>query len=137
MDNKYCATCGLALNESGAKGVDFEVITVSASHRDAAARKTMHKEMREKTLVKALEWVMRGGEPPPEYKTGDRRRPQRAGSIAEPLPSICLPAPVNICSSATIPGPIWRRIMGMDTLRVCRGCYDENYKGHPKQLQQA
>jgi hypothetical protein len=135
LDNKYCATCGLALNESGAKGVDFEVITVSASHRDAAARKTMHKEMREKTLVKALEWVMRGGEPPPEYKPA---------TVVGRNASMSRNPYLNLFTGAreyllirNDPGPIWRRIMGMDTLRVCRACYDENYKGHPKQLQQS
>ncbi len=135
MENKYCATCGLELKENGTKGADFEVVTVSATHRDAPARKEMSKAIREKTLVKALEWVMRGGEPPPEYKPATVVG-RNANFSRHPV--------VNLFTGAreyllvrNDPGPIWRRILGMDTLRVCRGCYDEKYKDHPKQLQEA
>ena len=35
------------------------------------------------------------------------------------------------------PGPLMRRLLGMSTLRVCVGCYDDTFKSYPQQLQKA
>lgn len=132
MNNKYCPSCGKRLNtDPGDRAAEFKVVTVRGSHMNEAGRKHFHENKGLK--LRALEWVMTGGEPPPAYKPSTvvgRNAPMTNNSTFN-----LFTGRVEYLLVRNDPGALMRRLLGMTTLRVCVDCYNEKFKSHPQQLQ--
>lgn len=135
MNNKYCPSCGKRLavdpgDRVGDRVSEFKVVTVSPSHMREADRKHFHENKGLK--LRALEWVITMGAPPPAYKPATVVG--RNAKMSSPIVNL-FTGRLEYLLVRNDPGPIMRRLLGMTTLRVCVECYDEKFKAHPQQLQ--
>ena len=135
MDNKYCPSCAVQLDVEGKGGnrAKFRVITVRRSHTNEAQRRQFAKN--KPMSIKALEWVVTGGDPPPAYKPATVVG-RNAGFSSAPILNL-LTGRSEFLLVPNDPGSFMRRLLGMTTMRVCETCYNDKFKAHPQQLQKA
>jgi len=133
MDNKYCPSCAGQLDVDGSsKGKKFTVVTVSTSHQREPNRRAFAKNPG--TALTVLEWVMRGGKPPPEYKPATVVGSNGA-LFRSPVANLLTGRREYLLVRNPPSSAIMRRLLGMSTLRVCQECYDNMLRNYPRQLQ--